>query len=158
MTDKAELPQYESPVAVYVDGDYVVGKPFSTDKPVGSTWLPLNAEAKAKVKARDKDVLADAKTGDADFSAKLDEREASVRAELVGEIKALQDRVHAAEAKVSAGDDAALDALAEEAKGKDAEIADLKARLKLFESFDADKDGAPGGSVKQTGEPGPAKK
>lgn len=151
MTDKNEKPQYRATADTYVEGDLKrADAEFFTDQPVSRTWIPLNAEAKAKVKARDKDVLADAKAVDPDFSAKLDERESSVRSELASEIAALQARAVAAEAKVSAGDDAALDALAEEAKAKDAEIADLKARLKIYT------DGAL--EPAKTGNHGPAKK
>lgn len=152
MTDKAELPEYEASTVVFVDGElYPAGKRFSTDKPVGKTWSPVNAEAKAKVKAHDKDVLADIKAvdGDADVAARLDQREAKVRAELADEIAALQKRAEAAEAKAGAGNDEAFDALVEESKGKDAEIAELRARLKVFEPFDGDNDGAPGGSQKR---------
>lgn len=157
----SELPNYAASVPVFVDGNfYKADQSFSTDAPLSVTWIPLNAEAKAKVKARDKAEADEVKliAGDGDLAAKLDEREAKVRAELADEISALQARAQAAEAKISAGDDDALDALAEEAKAKDAEIADLKARLKVFEPFDGDKDGNPGGSVKQTGDHGPAKK
>ncbi len=161
MTEKSEKPHFEASVDTYVDGDLKKpGVKFHTDAPLSVTWIPLNAEAKAKVKARDKAEADEVKliAGDGDLAAKLDEREARVRVELADEITALQARAQAAEAKISAGDDDALDALAEEAKAKDAEIAHLKARLKVFEPFDADKDGNPGGSVKQTGDHGPAKK
>lgn len=42
------MPEYTSPVPVYVDGVYVVaGQPFTTDAPKGSTWVATGPEPEA---------------------------------------------------------------------------------------------------------------
>lgn len=156
-----ELPHYEATVDAYVDGNlYKSGETFRTDKPAGSTWIPLNAEAKAAVKvvARERAAELKAAGGDADVEAAVSSAVAKVRSEFADEIATLTKRAEAAEAKIKVGDDEALDALADENKALVAENADLKARLKVFEPFDGDSDGKPGGSVKQTGEHGAPKK
>lgn len=151
MTEKNELPEYKATADAYVEGNlYKADEVFTTDKPFGSTWIPLNAAAKAKAKEADKERREELKAagGDVDVEAAVSAAVSKLRAEHADEITKLQARAEAAEAKISAGDDAALDALADEAKAKDAEIADLKARLKAFEPFDRDGDQKPGGSNK----------